>query len=44
MTGFTIMGWHFQEHLKIGVAHFRDFGDQKIQVGRDLKMERFLLH
>ena len=27
-----------------GIAHFRDLEDQKIQVGRDLKMGRFLLH
>ena len=24
-----------------GVAHFRDFGGQKIQIGRDLKCEDF---
>ena len=34
-AGLTIMN---------GIAHFRDLGDQKIQVGRDLKMRRFLLY
>ena len=27
-----------------GIAHFRKLGDQKIQVRRDLKMGRILLH
>ena len=37
------MGSHFHDWVDNGVvlqwvAHFRDFGGQKIQIGRDLKM------
>ena len=27
-----------------GIAHFRNLGEQKIQVGKDFKMGKFLLH
>ena len=40
-TGLTIMGLHFYKSYQSGVAHFQDFGGQKIKVYRDLKIERF---
>ena len=44
MTGLTIMGLHFCKSYYNGVAHFQDFGGQKIQVFRDLKIERYTPH
>ena len=38
------MGLHFYDSYLNGVAHLQDFGGQKIQVGRDLKIERFTPH
>ena len=38
------MGLHFYKSYWNGVAHFQDFGDQKIQVCKDLKIERFTPH
>ena len=38
-TGSTRMGLNFHESYQNGIAIFRDLGDQKIQVGRDLKWE-----
>lgn len=32
------------ESLGYRIVHFWDLGDQRIQVCKDLKMERFLLH
>ena len=43
-TGLTIMGLQFYESYLNGVAHFQYFGGQKIQVGKDLKIERFTPH
>ena len=43
-TGLTIMGLHFYKSYQNGVAHFQDFGGQKIQVSRHLKIERFTPH
>ena len=40
----TILGLHFYKSFQNAVAHFQDFGDQKIQVCRDLKIERFTPH
>ena len=37
-------GAAFSLELLFGITHFRELGDQKIQVGWDLTMERFLLH
>jgi len=34
---------HFHHRID-GLAHFQDFGGQKIQVCRDLKIERFTPH
>ena len=34
MTGLTIIGLHFYKSYYNGVAHFQDFGGQKIQVCR----------
>ena len=30
-------------HFHDGIAHVRDLGDQNVQIGRTLKMGRFLL-
>ena len=38
------MGLHFYKSYWNGVAHFQDFWGQKIQVCRDLKIERFTPH
>ena len=38
-TGLTIMGLHFYKSYRTGVTHFQDFGGQKIQVCRDLKIK-----
>ena len=38
------MGLHFYKGYWNGVAHFPDFGDQKIQACKDLKIERFTSH
>ena len=38
------MGLHFDKSYWNGVAHFQDFGDQKIQVCEDFKIERFTPH
>ena len=35
------MGLHFYKSCWNGVAHFQDFGGQKIKVCKDLKIERF---
>ena len=43
-TGLTFMGLHFYKSYWNGVEHFQDFGGQKIQVCRDLKIERFTPH
>ena len=45
-AGLTIMGLYFQKSYSNynGIAHFWALGDQKDHLGRDLKMERFLLH
>ena len=40
----TILGLHFYKSFQNAVAHFQDFGGQKIQVCRDLKIERFTPH
>ena len=37
-------GLHFYKRYWNGVAHFQDFGAQKIQVCRDFKIERFTPH
>ena len=36
VAGLTIMGLHFYKSYKNGVAHFQDFGGQKIQVCKHL--------
>ena len=33
------MGLHFYKSYQTGVTHFQDFGGQKIQVFRDLKIK-----
>ena len=38
------MGSHFHQSYQNGIPHFRDLGDQKNQVSRDLKLRRFLPH
>ena len=43
-TEMTITGLYSNQSYFDGMTHFRDLGDQKIQVGWDLKMGRFLLH
>ena len=40
-TGLTIIGLHFYQRYQNGVAHFQDFGGQKIQVCRDLNNVKF---
>ena len=40
-TGLTRMGLYYHQSYQNGIANFRDLGDQKIQVGRDLKREDF---
>ena len=40
-TGLTIIGLHFYKSYQNGVAHFQDFGGQKIQVCRDLNHVKF---
>ena len=40
-TGLTIIGLHFYQRYQYGVAHFQDFGSQKIQVCRDLNNVKF---
>ena len=42
-AGLTIMGLHFHWNNWNGTSHFRDLGDQKNEVGTDLKIEGFLL-
>ena len=42
-AGLTIMGLHFHWNNWNGTSHFRDLGDQKNQVGTNLKIEGFLL-
>ena len=43
-TGFLQLGLHFYKSYYNGIAHFKDFGGQKIPVCRDLKIERFTPH
>ena len=38
------MEFHVYKSHKNGVAHFQDFGGQKINVCRDLIIERFTPH
>ena len=38
------MGLHFYESYCNRVAHFQDFGDQKIQVRKNLKIQKDLHH
>ena len=38
-----MMVLHFHSTYFDGIAHFRDLGDQNVQIGRTLKMGRFLL-
>ena len=40
-TGLTIIGLHFYQRYQNGVAHFQDFGSQKIQVCRALNNVNF---